>query len=73
MTIGNTPGPGQYDSHKSNASRPRTAGGVIGVRTKSCIEAIPSTSRNVGPGAYSFSYDILNEGFSKVKNTGFGK
>jgi Sperm-tail PG-rich repeat len=72
MSLGDgTPGPGQYDSQKSNISRPRTAGGVIGVRTKSCSEARPSTTNNVGPGAYELENSILNEGHSRARNTGF--
>lgn len=64
----NTPGPGAY-SHEDTKVRPSTAGGKIGVRTKSCIESRPATSSNVGPGRYSFSSERKVTG---KQNVGFG-
>lgn len=72
MAMGDgTPGPGQYDYQKATIVRPRTAGGVIGQRTKSCIDSRPSTTNNVGPGAYDLDVSILNESHSRARNTGF--
>ena len=72
MSMGDgTPGPGQYDFQKATMVRPRTAGGIIGERTKSCIDKRPSTTNNVGPGAYDLDVSILNESHSRARNTGF--
>ena len=72
MTLGDgTPGPGQYDSQKSTYTRPRTAGGVIGIRSNSCIDQKPSTTNNVGPGAYDLEISLLSQGHSRAQNTGF--
>lgn len=58
----NTPGPGQYNL-VSKADRPRTAGGKIGERYKSPMDARPSTAANVGPGRYE-SKSHLKQGIS---------
>ena len=46
-----TPGPGQYSVGEK--MRPKTAGGVMGVKVGSSLAIRPQTTTRVGPGSYN--------------------